>query len=67
MNPLLATPGVLAVALAEDVQNGEFEATPAAIGGQAGAIGLGVTRSIEVALPPILASAVSNIADTVEV
>ena len=67
LNPLLATPGVLAAALAEDVQNGEFEAFPAAIVGQTGAIGLGITRSIEVALPPILASAVSNIADTVEV
>lgn len=66
MNPLLATPRVLAAALAEDVQNGEFEAFPAAIVGQTGAIGLGITRSIEVALPPILASAVSNIADTVE-
>ena len=67
MNPLLATPGVLATALVEDVQNGEFEAFPASIVGQTGAIGLGITRSIEVALPPILASAVSNIADTVEV
>ena len=67
LNPLLATPGVLAAALAEDVQNGEFEAFPAAIVGQTGAIGLGITRSIEVALPPILASAVSNIANTVEV
>ena len=67
LNPLLATPGVLAVALAEDVQNGEFEAFPAAIVGQTGAIGLGITRSIDVALPPILASAVSNIANTVEV
>lgn len=66
MNPLLATPRVLAAALAKDVQNGEFEAFPAAIVGQTGAIGLGITRSIEVALPPILASAVSNIADTVE-
>ena len=67
LNPLLATPGVLAAALAEDVQNGEFEAFPVAIVGQTGAIGLGITRSIEVALPPILASAVSNIANTVEV
>ena len=58
---------MLAAALVEDVQNGEFEAFPAAIVGQTGAIGLGITRSIEVALPPILASAVSNIADTVEV
>ena len=66
LNPLLATPALLAAALAEDVQNGEFEAFPAAIVGQTGAIGLGITRSIEVALPPILASAVSNIADTVE-